>query len=554
MDEKLQILLNSEKNINSVDVDNYLKLDIENKTGQIMEYDIRNALSATEIFDAEREANPIYRIYGRIEYLSLLNGLINNYNSVGNFFINANDTNVKTIFNSFKFYLLKAASSGYTQITGGSSTPIPDEIIVDEKFNNWVTSIPSNYPVGWTVNVGLNSYVEQAPTNRAKFVLDNQSFLNLAILTKDITPVYGDNIVIETKVDISPNLVIGTDLFTILLSNFDGVNNNILYSFNTLALSTGVKQYNCSISSILPLNRITILANSTNKSMYMDYFKIYKSNSGDTVTSGGYVRYFEVIATPSDFELYNAGFTNNVYGDQVYAFNFNKDFDITPYVDAFGFPATELYLYPQYQVGLNGNSPQIPEKMSGTSWGTNGVKHKVLFTSPLPALNIGDRVYGDLIEYSKSLFLQNQLTPQTYYISTPYKDGSAQKYLQWKYNPFIPFTLRYFNDALNNVNTGTTSYEQQITIPYYATLLGNGNFVWKDILPQGFIDPVRNQGVDYPFVNMRRYLFSPIILNISPDLNDANTFQVFSEIKFGPPTVLNKTPLGDINNIGKPCQ
>jgi hypothetical protein len=390
MDQNLEILLNSKKNINSVDVDTYQKLEVLNKTSEILEYDIRNALSATEIFDAEREANPTYRIYGRIEYLSLLNGLSSNYNSVGNFFIGSGGTSVKNIFNSFKFYLLKAGT-GYTHITGGSST--------------------------------IN-----------------------------------------------------------------------------------------------------------------------------------YVRYFEVIATPTDFELYNAGFTNNVYGDQVYSFNFNKDFDITPYVDDFGFPATELYLYAQYQVGYNGNLPQMPEIMSGTSWGTNGIKQKVLFTSPLPTLNVGDRVYGDLIEYSKLLFLQNQLTPQTYYIATPYMDGVTQKYLQWKYNPFIPFRLRYFNDALNNANTGTTSYEQQITIPYYATNLGNGNYVWKDILPQGFIDPVTNQGVDYPFVNMRRYLFSPIILDVVPNLDDNNTFSVFTEIKFGAPTILNKSPLGDINNIGKPCQ
>jgi hypothetical protein len=388
MDEQLQILLNSTKNVVSVDKDNYLKLDIENKTGQIIEYDIRNALSATEIFDAEREANPNYRIYGRIEYLSLLNGLSNTYNSEGAFFVKTGSTNAKTIFNSFKFYLLKAASSGYT--SGGSSIR--------------------------------------------------------------------------------------------------------------------------------------------------------------------YVRYFEVIATPSDFELYNAGYTNNVYGEQVYAFNFNKDFDITPYLDNFRFPATELYLYPQYQVGKNGNNPQITETMSGTSWGTNGVRHKVQFVSPMPTLNIGNRVYGDLIEYSKSLFLQTQISPQIYYISTPYMGN--QKYLQWKYNPFIPFTLRYFNDSLMNANTGTTSYEQQISIPYYATSMGNGNYVWRNLVPQGFIDPLNNQGVNYPFVNMRRYLFSPVILDITPDLSDpnSNTFQVFTEIKFSPPTLLNTSPLGDINNIGKPCQ
>jgi hypothetical protein len=385
MDEKVEILLGSTKNIHSVDVDTYEKLELANKTSQIMEYDMKNALSATEIFDAERDANPIYRIYGRIEYLSLLNGLKSNYTKLQDFFLPASG---KTIFNSFDFYLLRAASSGYTQILGST---------------------------------------------------------------------------IE------------------------------------------------------------------------------------------YVRRFEVIATPADFELYNAGFTNNVYGDQVYAFNFNKDFDITTYVDRFNFPATELFLYAQYKLGTNGYN-QL-ETMSGTTWGTDGIERKILF-SPTTLIT-GNTVYGDLIEYSKSLFFQSQLSPQTYYISTPYKDDlNINRNLQWKYNPFIPFQLRYFNDSLNQANTGTTSYAQASSIPYYATLLsgGTGNYVWKDILLQGYVDPITNLGVDYPFVNKKRYLFSTIVLDVSPNLNDPYTLQVFSEIKFGTPTNLNTRPISELSNIGKPCQ
>ena len=409
MNENLEILLGSTKNIASVNVDNYEKIEIINKTSQIMEYDVKNALSATEIFDAEREANDVYRIYGRIEYLSLLNGLKSNYIILEDFFLPVNTGN-KNILNSFKFYLLRAANSGYTQI------------------------------------------------------------------------------------------------------------------------------------------------------------------SGSTIE---YVRYFEVIATPTDFELYNAGYTNNVYGEQVYAFNFNRDFDITPYVDAFNFPATELFLYPQYVPGANGASPIQLETMQRTSWGTNGIPVQVPFTPT--TLNIGNRVYGDLIEYSKSLFLQIPSTQhpneQIYYISTPYIKPAhtitlgvffgvpititipAVNYnLIWKYNPFIPLRLRYFYDNLNQGNTGTTSYAQASSIPYYATSIGGGNYVWRDFVPQGQTDPTTNLGVDYPFINKKRYLFSPIVLDISPDLNDAHTFQVFTEIKFNTPTILNTKPISDLNNIGKPCQ
>ena len=321
----MKILLNSKKNIASVNVDTYQKLEISNTVSELTEYDIRNALSATEVFDAEREANDIYRIYGRIEYLSLLNGMKSNYTALSNFFLPQVTGNTKNIFNSFKFYLVKAASSGYTKITGNSTQ---------------------------------------------------------------------------------------------------------------------------------------------------------------------YVRYFDVIANPSSFELFNAGYTTNVYGDQIYSFCFNQDFDVTPYIDAFKFPATELFLYAKYVPSTNGANPPIAETFSGTSWGVTGVAHKVQLTQN--TINVGDRIYGDLIEYSKPLFFQTQLSPQTYYISTPYfPAGSAiSSRLQWKYNPFIPFRLRYFSDSLNEVNTGSTTYEQQISIPFYATNLGDGNFVWKDILPQGFIDPL----------------------------------------------------------------
>jgi hypothetical protein len=387
MDEKVQILLGTTKNVHSVNVDNYQLLELENKPAEINEYDVRNILSETEIFDAEREANDVYRIYGRLEYMSLLNGLPLNYSGLTNFFL-PQKTNCKNIFNSFKFYLLKAASSGYTKISGNSTE---------------------------------------------------------------------------------------------------------------------------------------------------------------------YVRYFEVIATPNDFELFNAGYGNNVYGEQAYQFDFNRDFNVAPYVDNFNFPATELFLYAQYIPGTNGSAQ--PEIMYRTSWGTNGIPVKVPFTPT--TLHVGDKVYGDLIEYSKSNFLQFPSTQhaneQIYYINTTYYELYSSYVLQWKYIPFIPFRLKYFYDAVTNANTGSTSYAQQSSIPYYATSLGNGNFVWREIIQQGDIDPLTGVGVSYPFINMRRYLFSPVILDVSPNLNDPHTLQVFTEIQFGAPTVLNNRPNSDLANIGKPC-
>ena len=384
MDEKLQIQLGSEKHINSTTVDTYGMIELKNKKSEILEYDVRNVLSVTEVFDIERNESKIYRIYGKINWLSILNGLRKDYDELADFFTGGT-SDVKTIFDSFEFYLVRP-DTGFTKIT--SST---------------------------------------------------------------------------------------TD----------------------------------------------------------------------------YVRYFKVIAVPQNFEIYSAGFDKNVFGEQTYAFNFNIDFDITEYFDDFGFPATELFLYAEYNPSTNGEG--ILEGMSATTWSTTtGDPSKVTF-SPSP-LNVGDRIYGDKIQYLENRFSQEQIASQQYYIRTHYKEGYTNRYLRWRYNPFIPFRLRYFSSEVKRANTGTTAYEQAVNIPAYATDLGDGNKVWRDILPQGYIDPLTGDGVDYPFINKRRYLFSEIVLSIVTDLTDSWTAYVFDQIDFADPTSLNFSPLGDIDDIGKPCQ
>jgi len=64
--------------------------------------------------------------------------------------------------------------------------------------------------------------------------------------------------------------------------------------------------------------------------------------------SDTYIRYFQVIATPDDFEIYPAGYSRNAYDEQIYAFSISKDFDVSQYFDNFGFPLTELFLFPCY--------------------------------------------------------------------------------------------------------------------------------------------------------------------------------------------------------------
>jgi hypothetical protein len=392
MDNQLEILLNKYKNIHAINTDMYGKISLTNNVNEINEYDIRNVISATNVFDIERSEHEIYRIYGRIEYMSLLNGLKNNYTSFEDFFLPVYSGNSKNILNSFDFYLVRPTDSGNTHIITGSST------------------------------------------------------------------------------------------------------NNSTITYN---------------------------------------------------------RFFKVIATPDQFELFPIGFSNNVFGEQTYSYNFNVDINISEYLDEFGFPITELYLYAQYK------NASIPvETLFAKQWSNTGVistpqiTTKALYNSEL-AQSLNNVKYGDIIDYSKLKFLQVQLYPEQFYITTPYNGGR----LMWKYNPFIPLRLRYFTNSLYTANISGASYSQVQSIPYYATNIDGGNYVWRNIMLEGYFDPITGLGTNNPFVNDRRYSFASLLLDVMPDLGDEETLKAFSEVWYGRNAYkYSITPISNINNIGKPCQ
>ncbi len=280
--------------------------------------------------------------------------------------------------------------------------------------------------------------------------------------------------------------------------------------------------------------------------------------------SDTYIRYFQVIATPDDFEIYPAGYSRNAYDEQIYAFSISKDFDVSQYFDNFGFPLTELFLFPCYIKKTNGNDAD--EVMSGTTWNTNGVPVKFLFPSNSTLyLNYGDFVktvngnlIGDLVIWNKGEFRQTQASSQMFYIKTECMGSSDDSIgIIWKYNPFVPLRLRYFANELNVVNSGSTSYDDLTSIPDYATLIDDkGNYAWRDILPQGYTDTLNEIGVDYPFINGKRYLFAPVVLSVVPDLTDNATKNIFDKIWFTRSATnlnISMRTSDDLKNVGKPC-
>ena len=292
---------------------------------------------------------------------------------------------------------------------------------------------------------------------------------------------------------------------------------------------------------------------STTKDIFTDFdFYLVVPNTGFTLVSTSnqyYVRDYTVLSKVNEFEIYNAGYDRNIFNEQKYAFNFNTDFDVTDLLDGLNFPLTDLYLYAVYQPGINGNNKE--ESMQRKEFNSSAGNSRVDFTATTN-INVGDVIYGDLIQYDKNNFKQILIDRQEYYIATPYT--ILNFFLKWKYNPFIPIQIKVFSNELERVNTGSTEFEITSTIPSYATSIDNeGNVVWRNLLDKGFIDPLTGDGVNYPFVNQRHYLFDNIILSITPDLTDILTLGVFNEITFDDNTLISNEPVGDLNDLGKLC-
>jgi hypothetical protein len=382
MDKNVKILLGSKKHIDAVDVDTHTKIELTQKRAEIQEYDLRSVISEAVVFENEREENEIYRIYGKLNYLSLLNGVKKNFLQPKDFFDRTKRLidDIKHLGNSFRFYLVKPSKT-FTQINRPGST------------------------------------------NPAE-----------------------------------------------------------------------------------------------------------------------YIRMFEVIATPNDINFYRAGFSKNIYEDLEFAFDIDIDFDARGQRDYLGFPMTEIYLYAEYRTGVNITTTRL-------SW-NNMQNMGATESHTTPVLNKGDLIKGDVIAHNKEKFLQKKVFNQTYFITTLISGGAVR----WKYNPFIPINLCYFDNIIKTVSKNTSFYEQKVNIPDYAIDLVDNDVVWRDILPQGYINPITGEGVDHPFLNKRRYVFLNEVLIIGPDLKHPPTFGIFKEIRMGEQLKLNITPSGDLDDIGKPCK
>lgn len=386
MDETIQIHLGSKRSIDSIDVDEYLNVNFENNVKELTPSSIASVINVAELFDNERQASQQYRVYGDIDFLSVVNGLKKTYTSVSDFFTrpvvgSEQNGTTRNVVNCFDVYLCRA----------------------------------------WTGNTQLS------------------------------------------------------------VSN---------------------KTYNTK---------------------------------------------FQILTFLNNFEIYNSGYGKNIFYDQKHSFNFNVGVDIEDQYDSFSKPLMNLYLFFNFKPDVSKGETLKKKAFNSSSTESTNLVVSNTYLTYVP----GQIIDGDLVYYDKTQFEEVVINRQEYYVTFPCPGSSTS--LEFKYNPLVPIKLRDFSDTITSANISGTS-EIDTQIPVYAVNIDNdGNYIWKNILENGYVDPLSNLGVNYPFVNGTHYVFSNIILDLNPNLNNGPTLTAFANIKFGPNTTLFNKPISDLNNAGTKC-
>ncbi len=282
----------------------------------------------------------------------------------------------------------------------------------------------------------------------------------------------------------------------------------------------------------------------------LNCFDVYlcKLWTGSTnIVDSKYQLKLQILTNIDNFEIYKSGFAKTIFYNQIYSYNFNIDVDVYNQYDSFGKPIMDLYLFFNYKPS---GSETVKMKTFDTSSDeiTNSTTSK-----PYVIYSAGNIIDGDLVDYLVSNYSENLINKQEYYVKLPcLNENSILTHLEFKYYPLQQIPLQYFNSEPTTGNiSGTT--ETDYNIPDHAVILDQyGNYIWKEILPHGFIDPLTGEGVNHSFVNKKHYVFNEVILDMEANLNDTTTNVNLSGIIFEPNTILKNKP-NNLNKFGKKC-
>ena len=561
MEETNKILLNSVKLPDNVNVNTQIQFGLENKNKPLPLNDIDTTVSQYDQFLKERKESSIYRFYGVVKPV-ITNPLFNE--NVEIYEDENNEIKTRDILSSSIF-----EKDGWI----GFYNDEPNEDAL--QFNDNESALCDFFPFdpGYDRLKMLDSDGKQNYLLKILYPFNNKDIVlvknNAGISLKDGIP-----IIEQFNVELNGREYVGfrtpmnhglSDGDRLSLLNFQDLSSPATLNLNERnyrVFRTGNQDNGDKFRSFI----LDINPNDISFTIGISTIKRVVRNK----PSQYYVRQFKSLTVDyKDYDLYPAAYGVTYYNDDVAAFNFKTDIDVSGIVDNLGRPISELFL------GIikndNDSDPTSPNSqfwinaVSGLSSTLN-----TRFWTPISAgydlgndtninYNIrsyGDQTYtpstyyenidesnevfdGDIVEYNENDLLERTLENVYHRINTVYReylnsikpefDNKKEGYI---YSPFNVITIREYRNVINPltdiqsiINEFNITNPQDINnllnaydVPEYArgsnvvngvitgNQIANNVYKWRDLMDIGEFD-ASGDGVDYPFESGAHYLY-----------------------------------------------
>lgn len=513
MDKRISQILGASKSKVSVNTDIYSNISFDSSQKLLPNNDINHVLDITNQFNIERQSCTFYRLVGKINPI------------ISNTLFNITGDNSWSIFNQPEFTTLGLSYTAltYTQSIAKNLKEIEGWY---GYFNTGLTQTslchfndmePKRERFSFTPDITNNSVKNWDLTITYPYTADTtHNLISGGLLICDSIPVIvGGKPMTALYVPVLHNLSIG-DSIILTGTTLDGT-----YDIKRVGLDDG-KMKNNFLCVDIEFSSVTIHSNSR-------MIKLYNN-----VPSQYYFRKFKKINTksgnliqPDDYEIYKLGFSENIFADDIVQYVFNEDIDVNNLVDNLGRPINEIYLT-TIKTDSNGIFTNISSGLEVPFIDNFNQITRFPHISDIPAIqkvhgvstyptqsfkaleldvNIDNEdFYGDVVEYNSTTLEEVVLSKVNYRFNTINRETATGSVA------FGPRPEGYYYEAHNLIKIRDfSSYIEQGDIstagmPDYTENLGDGRYLWRDLLDIGVID-INKPILNYPFLNGAHYIY-----------------------------------------------
>jgi hypothetical protein len=541
---RIQNRLNKSRFKGASNVDTFVNINLESEIKLLPPGEINRVINIGDIFNDERSISTKYKIIMTLSPI-FSNVLFNIHGEKGpNNFNQSIGINNSYGFQTFDGFIFKN-----TEFNIGESTTLTYRESVEKHLkekNGWFGFQNPNISNGELCNFydleptrdrfDMNSAL---PNKNWEFTItypydsDKQHYLvNGGLLITNAEPLNIGGVDMISFGSVVPhNLNIGD---TVRLTNMPNTIMNGDFTVISLGLSNGDSKDTFFVVNINPINLPIGNLFSTGRMKRLYY--------GNEVTY--YFRKFKKIKSyqtqqpllNTSYDVYPMAFSQNIYGDQIYQITFLDDIDVGNLTDNLGRPLSELFLtmiktdssniFTNVVSGLDlENYIGNVKTQTNQDRSVSNIRKMHTISTPLAPFNSHNFLendvkinnqdyYGDICEYSKYEVKETVLSKVMHRFNTidreltqisPIAGGTINgpRNEGYLYYPHYNIKIRQFS---NYIEQGDTSV---INIPEYAEDLGDGRYLWRDLLDIGYNDG-QEEVIDYPFLNGTHYLHDNI--------------------------------------------